>query len=119
MLAKRLRLSKKSVNSLIQKSRKVHKKTLRALFSFSDTIKTSHIGVVVPKSVYKGAVQRNVLRRLIYHCFSETFLKALPFQAEILFFTQKDAREASKELLCADVEATLKEISGVSKNKIN
>lgn len=63
MLAKRKRLTKQAFDGAFKNGKRVHSPSLQLIYAPGDSF---HGAVVVGKKVYKGAVQRNRLRRQLY-----------------------------------------------------
>ncbi len=89
MLPKKNRVDKKLFEFILQKGKFINSPNLSFKFLKDKTLTTPRISFVVPKSVTKSAVKRNLLRRRGYFVLN-SYIKDLPISlAGVIFFGKK------------------------------
>lgn len=103
MLPKRKRITKKLFMEILKKG-KIHKSPL-FLFRYLPQ-NTPQYAFVVPKTVYKSAVDRNNLRRTGYNSINKN---TLPNVSGIFFFN-KEVKNTDKKIIKEQILNTLEKI---------
>jgi ribonuclease P protein component len=104
MLTKNRRVSKSLFDKVLKEGSVIHSSLFSLRFVPKSVDKYSHIAFVAPKSVAKGAVERNKLRRRGYSGVSK--LQVLP--SVCVFFYKKEAKLSPQSDISFDIEALLK-----------
>jgi ribonuclease P protein component len=104
MLPKNRRVSKPLFDKVLKEGSVLHSPLFSLRFLPKNLDKYSHIAIVAPKSVAKGAVERNKLRRRGYSAVAS--FSIIP--SICLFFFKKEAKSSSLKELSLEMEMLLK-----------
>jgi len=115
MIAKSKRLTRKEVEAFFSKkieegndNRKKHVLHTPSFFVMLLEAESFKAGVTVPKKLFKRAVDRNHLRRIIYDALKNQKFLSLPYH--LLISVKKKSGEISRDLVESEVKELFKKI---------
>jgi len=106
MLSKKQRLTRTGFTSAFSAGKRMHTPTMQVIICPSDSF---HASVVVPKKVYKNAVDRNKLRRKIYAVLYEQNKKK-PFSKTVIIIVKPSIKGIPSPIVKASLLTALESV---------
>lgn len=106
MLKKKERLTRKQFDKVFSVGKRIHTPYIQIIIAESDSF---HGAVVVPKKVYKKAVDRNALRRKLYAALYEAYKKN-NIQKTLILIVKPTITTVSKNIYIPSLKAVLEKL---------
>jgi len=105
MLKKTKRLTTKEFQEVFQKGKRVSSPLF--LVSYLD-IKKTKVAVSIPKKIYKKAIDRNYIKRIIFECLKK---QDIPTSYGLVIVIRKKLDNITHKELCCELYSLVKKIN--------